>query len=577
MASRQQCRSASVSPTREPESGKENATSKLPPPDVLEENIAAQRDEIFALQSIYEEDFTVQPIMHCPKSDKDPPVNECMPQPSSGLAETTTDDLLIGFVGSLLLRVVLPSDPMALVLPPQLMNAEPDVGQGAPNDGTAPTATVATTPITHLPPVTLRFHLPPTYPSSSIPHLALQCSWLPAQHLDALRRRVAAICKEEGTGSVVLFLIADFVVNDAIGWLGLVSTSSDEVKPSGDFVLDLSAPLSVQASSLLPRTSKAASKSSPTTAPTLATITAILDHDKARIDHLFAQSSITCGICLDSKRGSNCKRFTYNPKDPNSRGCGHAYCNDCLVSYFTLHITEGSISLVTCPNETCKKQTHPPTLPDDDLCALVGDALMSRYTELRTKAQLESQPDMIHCPRALCQHPTKKPAPPEKLCICDACAYPFCFYCLRTWHGNQVSCPIDSITALAARYATARAADDAAELAYLDARYGRAVLDRILRAEEERRLNADWLKAHSQRCPDCACAVERSEGCAHMTCRVCKTHFCFLCGVRLRPDNPYAHYSDRTAPCFGRLFDGADVDAEPPDHVWFDEEEEDGG
>jgi E3 ubiquitin-protein ligase RNF14 len=43
-------------------------------------------------------------------------------------------------------------------------------------------------------------------------------------------------------------------------------------------------------------------------------------------------------------------------------------------------------------------------------------------------------------------------------------------------------------------------------------------------------------------------------GCNHMKCYQCNTHFCYLCGSWLSPDNPYPHYS-KAGPCHNKLWD----------------------
>mmetsp|Transcript_5002 Transcript_5002/g.9596 ORF Transcript_5002/g.9596 Transcript_5002/m.9596 type:complete len:421 (+) Transcript_5002:1-1263(+) len=42
---------------------------------------------------------------------------------------------------------------------------------------------------------------------------------------------------------------------------------------------------------------------------------------------------------------------------------------------------------------------------------------------------------------------------------------------------------------------------------------------------------------HGQRCPTCQTGVERIEGCFHVKCPTCATHFCYECGTELFP--PY--------------------------------------
>ncbi len=46
-----------------------------------------------------------------------------------------------------------------------------------------------------------------------------------------------------------------------------------------------------------------------------------------------------------------------------------------------------------------------------------------------------------------------------------------------------------------------------------------------------------YILENGQRCPNCLSGVERSEGCFHMKCPTCATHFCYECGTELFP--PY--------------------------------------
>jgi hypothetical protein len=46
-----------------------------------------------------------------------------------------------------------------------------------------------------------------------------------------------------------------------------------------------------------------------------------------------------------------------------------------------------------------------------------------------------------------------------------------------------------------------------------------------------------WILKNGQCCPNCQTGIERSEGCFHMQCPTCATHFCYECGESLVP--PY--------------------------------------
>jgi len=55
------------------------------------------------------------------------------------------------------------------------------------------------------------------------------------------------------------------------------------------------------------------------------------------------------------------------------------------------------------------------------------------------------------------------------------------------------------------------------------------------------------LKKDSQSCPKCKVRINRSQGCNHMQCTTCGTHFCYRCGAWMNPADPYSHF--KTSGC----------------------------
>lgn len=84
-----------------------------------------------------------------------------------------------------------------------------------------------------------------------------------------------------------------------------------------------------------------------------------------------------------------------------------------------------------------------------------------------------------------------------------------------------------------------------------------ANIKRLVAAFEEERALRAWLDANATECPGCAAWVNKSEGCSHMTCSKCGSHFCYRCGQSLRPSDPYKHYNTPGGRCYGKLFDFA--------------------
>merc|ERR1719382_138648 len=58
------------------------------------------------------------------------------------------------------------------------------------------------------------------------------------------------------------------------------------------------------------------------------------------------------------------------------------------------------------------------------------------------------------------------------------------------------------------------------------------------------------IKQDSQCCPKCRVRIMRSQGCNHMKCTNCETHFCYRCGTTLDPKDPYKHFKAEGCPTF---------------------------
>lgn len=71
-------------------------------------------------------------------------------------------------------------------------------------------------------------------------------------------------------------------------------------------------------------------------------------------------------------------------------------------------------------------------------------------------------------------------------------------------------------------------------------------------SENERSIEADIAVGRVKRCPNCRTPIERSEGCKHMTCSLCRCKFCWTC-LWMRPlDNP--HHPDCRCALFNYRF-----------------------
>ncbi|BFZ54361.1 hypothetical protein PYCC9005_001395 [Savitreella phatthalungensis] len=274
----------------------------------------------------------------------------------------------------------------------------------------------------------------------------------------------------------------------------------------------------------------------------------IAHHDALERRAHFNRRAYACEICLDYKPGVECAELP----------CKHCFCSACLHEMFALYIREGLIEKVVCP--LCAEE-----LPRPLLRSLVTTEEYNRYAKLVIRRRIEALPSSTRCPREFCAAAVERPDPDDKLAVCGECEYAFCADCLRGWHGVQEPCRRSTLSAEFARHYLAATTDEQRKL---DRLYGPRNIQRLLLDLEHDELARKWVDANAMRCPECETAVERSMGCAHMTCR-CGTHWCFNCGASISKLNPYAHFSDKSLACYGQLFNGM-TGAEGPFPEWID-------
>ena len=156
-------------------------------------------------------------------------------------------------------------------------------------------------------------------------------------------------------------------------------------------------------------------------------------HDRERSSTAFGAESFSCGICLEDKKGTKCVRLegcshvcvcgpppcpSLSSLSPLHTGtANHAllrilrFCDPCLVSYFTLLITEGLVRSVHCPAIPCVQsraahlKANPPTLGAtepvhdssrpgevgrEEVEKLVGKESAERWEKLCEKVRMES-------------------------------------------------------------------------------------------------------------------------------------------------------------------------------------------
>ncbi|KAF9259076.1 RWD-domain-containing protein [Marasmius fiardii PR-910] len=371
-----------------------------------------------------------------------------------------------------------------------------------------------------LPPLLLHIVLPPTYPTRTAPSLlSIRAThlWLQADQVVQLQQRLVDMWSEaEGQG--VLYTWIEYLHSgEFLDHLRLIRGESIQIHhPSPRILVPL-----------------------------------LKDHQTQSASNTFNQTSYPCSICLDYFKGSKCLELS----------CSHVFCRKCLQDFWGLCIKEGDIERVRCPDPECVKNGQDAT--EEEVARVVsgGEEELSRWRWLKEKVAIEKDPTIVHCPMAFCQKPVRKPKMVEgeeesgwdRLRTCENCLYSFCAFCKRTWHGPISACPISASETLVREYLALP--ENSSQRITMERRFGRKNIARLVDAYHEEQANKKWLEASTTACAGCGVSVEKSLGCNHMTCAKCKIHFCYKCGQKLNPSDPYKHFSMKGQPCYNKLFD----------------------
>lgn len=379
------------------------------------------------------------------------------------------------------------------------------VPSAPPQSHSHATSPLATSPLTALPPILLSLILPPEYPlraSPRITSLTYTHAWYPSSELHT---RLAGMWTHDSQG--VLY-----------AWVAFIS--GGEFLEPGDITMINPSPLTL--------------------------VSLLESYNTHAQDAVFAETSFPCAICLCAHKGRHCVRLE----------CTHVFCRPCLSDFWGSCIREGDIGRVGCPDPGCVKAGD--EAGEGEIVRVVEEEEVKRWKWLRAKRALERDPGMVHCPVAICQTPVPSVEDDGeggwgRLRTCPRCEFAFCAFCRRTWHGPISQCPLRVTESFVMEYMGLAEGD--VRRNEIERRWGKRNVERLVLKYEEERMNREWIERCTIGCPGCGVQVEKSAGCNHMTCIKCKQHFCYLCGDKLSPAEPYKHFNTLGRTCFEKLFD----------------------
>ena len=200
-----------------------------------------------------------------------------------------------------------------------------------------------------------------------------------------------------------------------------------------------------------------------------------------------------CPVCGDwTKQG-----------DDFAMACNHRFCVECWKNWVKAEMDKGpTVIYSVCPQHNCGE-----TLSDGIFKKFLSHDLYQKYIKYASvgiiliicRFSLESfvtgSSSLKFCPGASCSRVVEYHSSGFSRDVECPCGTTFCFGCEKVAH-RPVPCDV------ALKWLEKNASDSE---------------------------NANWILANTKICPKCKVPIEKNQGCNHMTCKMCKYEFCWLC------------------------------------------------
>ncbi|GLJ47795.1 hypothetical protein SUGI_1009440 [Cryptomeria japonica] len=206
---------------------------------------------------------------------------------------------------------------------------------------------------------------------------------------------------------------------------------------------------------------------------------------KASVKQLRADEQSYCSICMDA-------RFI---TDMKALACAHYFCKPCWVNYIQISIRENGIGCLSlrCPEPKCGAAVGEDTV----LCLITEEQDRTKYGQFLVRSYVEESKRIKWCPAPECEYAVElQDGISQCYDVTCKCSYNFCWSCSEEMHR-----PVDC--------------------------------DTVRKWAFKNRDNAEtenWKIVNTKPCPKCGRAIEKNQGCMHMTCVApCFYEFCWLC------------------------------------------------
>ncbi|CAD6259801.1 unnamed protein product [Miscanthus lutarioriparius] len=271
------------------------------------------------------------------------------------------------------------------------------------DDGHGPDEFSYTCDFEYLPPLILTCLLPRSYPSKDPPSFAVTAKWMDGPYVSQLCQMLDTIWAGL-PGQEVVYQWVEWLHNSSMSYLwidGNMTLGPDIVNHNGD------------------------NRAISTTNSLESVIPLMLNYSSKKRYQAFLEAIHMCMICLNQTKDSHLQQ-----QFP-------LLVLACMETLCRLHVKEGSVFQLVCPDSKCKD-----SIPPYVLKRLLTEAEYERWDRLLLQKTLDSMSNVVYCPNCVigCMEDDENNAQ------CPKCSFIFCSFCKGPCHpGKKCLTPEEKI------------------------------------------------------------------------------------------------------------------------------------